>query len=798
MSVVTPQMHKADLKETSLSVGGMDCASCVAHVEKAARSVSGVTSASVSLVRGRATVRYDPASVDPTRIAAAITDSGYPSTPESASASSSSLEAGRAARQGDEARAWLRRAVVGIILWFPLEATHWTLALFGSGHDHGVDWMVWASLVASTIGIVYLGSGFYRGAWKGLRRFTTNMDVLIAMGASVAYAYSLVSLVGFLAGWWGTLPHLYFMESTGLLGLISLGHWMESRARQNAGKAIRELLNLAPAVALRLRATEPAALQPGAARRAGLSLSILNAPPISPAPEFDEVPVADVRVGDRVLVRPGDRVPVDGVVTDGTSRVDESMLTGEPLPVPRTPGDEVIGGTVNQDGRLVVRATRVGAETALAQIVKLVESAQNAKPPVQKLADRISAIFVPVVLLIALVTGVGWYAWGTAHDWAPGAVWAQVARCVCSVLIIACPCALGLALPTALMVGTGRGARMGILIRDIDALQHAERVQTVVLDKTGTLTQGKPVVGKVEAFGTSSEDDVLRLAACAEKFSAHPLALAIVAAARERGLRVGDPDGFTNDAGYGIVADIQGATLLVGNADLIEKHAPGLPASAASDTQGTTQVHVARKTSVGVERIGLIHITDALKPDSISAVQALHRMGLHTVLLTGDNLATAQLIAREVGIQDVRANVKPHEKSQAIQSLQKDGRHVVAMVGDGINDAPALAQADLGIAIGSGSDIAKETGNVVLVSGSVKGVATAILLSRATMRKVRQNFFLAFVYNVLAIPLAAFGFLSPLIAAGAMALSDVCVIGNSILLRRQKLEPTSVEKPKSP
>ncbi len=828
MNTETPS---ASLADVDFSVNGMDCASCVAHVERAMKGVPGVRSANVSLARGRASVAFDPSKTTPEAIAAAATDAGYPSAPESPGIAAGNVEEERLQRQTREARAWFNRAVVGVILWFPLEATHWLLRAFGDGHLHHLPaqrtWMAWASLVTSTLALVYLGGKFYRSAWGALRRRTTNMDTLIAMGASVAYAYSLIYFAGGLVGRWTppVLDQLYFMESTGLLALVSLGHWLEARARQSAGSAIHELLSLAPATALRLMNEAGERGSTGA----GARLTVLDAPqpPGSPAPrppsaEYEEVPVSTLSPGDRVLVRPGDRVPIDGVVVDGRSSVDESMLTGESLPVARETDDNVIGGTLNTDGRLVVRVTKTGGETALAQIVKLVEHAQSSKPPVQQLADRISAVFVPSVLAIALVTAVGWYAWAAAHGWDAGDTWAAIAKAVCSVLIIACPCALGLAVPAALMVGIGRGAKQGILIRDIDALQSAERIDTVVLDKTGTITRGKPVVVGVLSFNGEPQDQILRLAASAEQFSEHPLAKAIVAHARSRGVGTSDPDGFSNDPGYGVVATVDGRTLLVGNEGLLVKHgyAPSHDheGPGASDP-AQTLVYVAERNGDGaaVTSLGLVALADQLKPDSAAAVRELHELGLRTVLLTGDNEATAKFIAAQVGIDDVRANVKPGGKADVIRELQAERQRewnleretdeavgpvprfgilsyrtppvrAVAMVGDGVNDAPALAAADLGIAIGSGSDVAKETGDVVLVPGSLRGVATSIRLSRATMKKIRQNLFFAFVYNVLAIPLAALGLLNPLVAAGAMALSDVTVIGNALLLRRSKID----------
>jgi Cu+-exporting ATPase len=795
MSTETTSTSLADI---DFSVNGMDCASCVAHVERAMKGVPGVRAANVSLARGRASVAFDPSKTTPEAIAAAATDAGYPSAPESPGIAAGNVEEQRLQRQMREARAWCNRAVVGVLLWFPLEATHWLIRAFGDGHVHHLPahqtWMAWTSLVTSTVALVYLGGKFYRSAWGALRRRTTNMDTLIAMGASVAYAYSLVYFIGGLLGRWTppVLEQLYFMESTGLLALVSLGHWLEARARQSAGSAIHELLSLAPATALRLVGATPASPRADTVQLRIPSRSTPDAPAdagVAPT-NYEEVPVAELHPGDRVLVRPGDRIPIDGVVVDGRSSVDESMLTGESIPALREAGDTVIGGTVNSDGRLVVRVTKTGGETALAQIVKLVEHAQSSKPPVQQLADRISAVFVPSVLTIALITAIGWYAWGSAHGWDAGTTWAAIAKAVCSVLIIACPCALGLAVPAALMVGIGRGAKQGILIRDIDALQSAERIDTVVLDKTGTITRGKPAVVGVLSFNGEAEDQILRLAASAEQFSEHPLAKAIVAHAKGRSIGASDPSSFTNEPGYGVVATVDGRTLLVGNEGLLAKHAHSdlthREGPAAPDP-AQTLVHVAEPNGDGaVTRLGLVALSDQLKPDSQAAIRELHALGLKTVLLTGDNEATAKFIAHQVGIDDVRANVKPGGKADVIRELQKHG--AIAMVGDGVNDAPALAAADLGIAIGSGSDVAKETGDVVLVSGSLRGVATSIRLSRATMRKIRQNLFFAFVYNVLAIPLAALGLLNPLIAAGAMALSDVTVIGNALLLRRSKID----------
>ncbi|MBK7189240.1 MAG: heavy metal translocating P-type ATPase [bacterium] len=612
--------------------------------------------------------------------------------------------------------------------------------------------MDWLALATSTLAMVLVGSAFFRNAWSALRRRTTDMDVLIAMGTSVAWLYSLVAFAGYQLRVWATLPNLCFVEATGLLALISLGHWLEGRARQSAGRAIHELLQLAPVKALRLDAADV---------------------PV-------EVPVAELLPGDRLLVRPGDRVPGDGIVIDGRSSVDESMITGEPLPVTRDVDDEVIGGTLNVDDRLLigprawVRRRRWRRSSSWSRRRRTARRPCSCWPTASRPCScrRCSGV--------ALVTGIGWYVAGTLGGWGSAVLWDRLANAVCSVLIIACPCALGLAVPAALMVGTGMGARRGILIRDIDALQHAEKVTLIVLDKTGTVTSGKPVVvGLVD-------EEVLRLAAGAEQSSAHPLARAVVEAARARGLALPAVGAFRDEPGSGVFATVEGRSLVVGSEAFVRREtvaAGALPEGAGSAVG--TEVWIGE---AGGAILGVLGIEDEVRPDAAAAITKLHARGLRTVLLTGDREATARAVAARVGIADVRAGVAPAGKRAVIESLQHGGKARVAMVGDGINDAPALAQADLGIAIGSGSDVAKETGGIVLVSGSLLLVPAAIGLSRATMRCVRQNLFFAFLYNVLAIPLAAFGLLNPLIAAAAMALSDVTVIGNALRLRWAKID----------
>ena len=763
----TAETTSPELCETKFRVDGMDCASCVAHVEKAMRKVPGVQKVAVNLALGRASVQYDPHATHAHTIAEAATGVGYPTAPLDETAPHAPGEHDHA----ENAREWLIRGVVGIGLWLPLEILHWvTPGKEMAGMAMPPTWLDWVSLAAATVAIVLIGGGFYRSAWSAAKRFTSNMDTLIALGASVAYGYSLVALLGTGAGWWPK-PMLYFNEAVALLGLISFGHWLEARARTKAGSAIRGLMDLAPTTALRVPAPSKSKLQ------------VLN-----DSAEPTEVPVAELVVGDHVLVRPGDRVPIDGSVVSGQSTVDESMLTGEPLPVRRGEGDPVVGGTINQDGALVVRVTRVGSETALAQIVGLVENAQNSKPPVQKLADQIAAIFVPSVLAIALVTGIGWAVYGFATHLPQPLIWARIAQAVCGVLIVACPCALGLAVPAALMVGTGRGARMGILFRDIDALQAAEKVQSVLLDKTGTITAGRPAVVRV----SGDENEVLRAAASVEQLSTHPLATAIVSAARGRGIGLVDAQDFVNEPGVGVRATVEGRKVYVG----VMAAADGVGGGRESPVdpsphplpQGEGEKSPATRVSVKVDgsEIGVIELVDQVKPDSREAIRRLHASGLKTLLLTGDHPQAARAVAAQVGIDDVRAGVKPDGKAEVVRTMQGNQRRV-AMIGDGINDAPALAQADLGIAIGSGSDIAKETGGIVLVRGSLLDAAAAIDLSKATMRVIRQNLFFAFFYNVLMIPLAAFGVLPPWMCAAAMALSDVTVLGNALRLRTIRL-----------
>ncbi len=735
-------------------IKGMTCANCAMTIERTlGRKVPGVVSASVNFATERASVEYLPTVTSLDGVAAAIQKIGF----EAVLADERETEDAEQSARTAEIREQTRKFIVGLLFAAPL-------FVLSMGRDFGLlgawsheVWVNWFFFFLATPVQFYTGWDYYVGSWKNLRNATANMDVLVALGSSAAYFYSLVVLV---------LPdlgaHVYFETSAVIITLIKLGKMLEARTKGRTGLAIRRLMDLSPKKAMVLRDGKES-----------------------------EVPLAEVVVGDSVLVKPGQSIPVDGVVIDGKSAVDESMLTGEPIPVDKKPGDTVVGGTLNQQGLLKCSATRVGKETALAQIITLVQEAQGSKAPIQSLADRVAAVFVPSVIGIALLVLGLWWAIG-------GAFTPAMIRLV-AVLIIACPCALGLATPTAVMAGTGKGAEKGVLFKSGESLESASRLDIIILDKTGTLTRGKPVVTEVIPNGAdfTDENGLLAAAASIEKGSEHPIGKAIVREAEKRGLPLSEISEFRALGGFGVEASIQGRRFFIGkpwgNSD------SDIDLSESADTirrlQGegkTVMVVVSDKRSAG-----LIAVADTLKEESREAVEALHKQNLKVYMLTGDNIQTARAVAAQVGIGDTFAEVRPDDKSAKVKELQQRGKKV-GMVGDGINDAPALAQADVGMAIGTGTDIAIESAGIILSGGNVMGVSRAIALSRRTLRTIRQNLFWAFFYNVILIPIAAgvlhpfeslpeaLRHLHPILAALAMSVSSLTVVSNSLRLYRSR------------
>jgi Cu+-exporting ATPase len=774
-------------EQVTIPVSGMTCAACSGRVQRALEKQPGVRDAAVNLMMKSATVRFDPGVTSPDRLVETIRGTGYGADLAPPEQTAFQEQEARDRSQDAEFRELRRKAgasfavaLVAMVVSMPLMSAgahgqhgpvadpfmRWTMEWLNPVLESVFPWLyrvpAWVlsyGLLALTVGVMaWAGRHFYTRAWAAFRHHSADMNTLVAVGTGAAFLYSVVATVapGFFLSR-GVNPDVYYEAVVFIIALILMGNALEARAKRQTSSALRSLVQLQPRTARVLRDGAEA-----------------------------DVPVEAVRPGDVVVVRPGERIPVDGEVVSGTSAVDESMLTGESLPVEKGPGDRVIGATINRTGAFRYRATTLGADSVLARIVQLMRDAQGSRAPIQRLADRISAVFVPVVISIAIATFVAWF---VTADAAPGV---RAFAAAVAVLIIACPCAMGLAVPTAVMVSTGKGAELGVLIKGGETLQRAGDIRTVVLDKTGTITEGRPTVTDVVAGPgwAGREEELLRLTASLESSSEHPLADAIVRRAKDAGLALAQPESFDSVTGRGATGVVEGRAVVAGNEALMADYGLRVDVLAEAAERLTGEGKTPVWVDVDGELAGLLAVADPIKPSSREAVARLHRMGLQVVMLTGDNPRTAEAVARQAGVDRVVAGVLPEGKVAEIRRLQEAGQ-VVAMVGDGINDAPALAQADVGIAIGTGTDIAIEASDVTLMRGDLRGVANAIALSRRTMRTVKQNLFWAFVYNVVGIPIAAGVLypatgmlLSPILASAAMAFSSVSVVGNSLRLRR--------------
>lgn len=754
---------QSNTQQRTFDIEGMTCASCAQTIEKATKQLNGVMEAAVNLATEKLTVTFDPTVLNVSSIMQAVADAGYQAT--ELLAETAMIDNDQQKKQKHLKEMWQR-------FWMSAVFTV-PLLYIAMGHMIGLplpsflDPMVHPETfsivqLVLTVPVVYLGRSFFTVGFKALVKGHPNMDSLVALGTSAAILYSMYGTWMVFSGDHRFAMELYYESAGVILTLITLGKYFEALSKGKTSEAIKKLMGLAPKSANVIRA--------------GAEVSI---------------PVDTVQVGDIIVVRPGEKLPVDGIVTEGMTSVDESMLTGESIPVEKQTGDKVIGASINKNGTIRFQATKVGKDTALSQIIKLVEDAQGSKAPIAKLADTISGIFVPIVIGLAILSGLAWYFLGQES-------WIFALTITISVLVIACPCALGLATPTAIMVGTGKGAENGVLIKSGDALETTHKIQTIVFDKTGTITEGKPEVTDILVTDSISEEELLRFAASAEKGSEHPLGEAIVAGALEKQLSLKIPEAFQAIPGQGIQVTIEGEHLLLGNKQLMQEQRIDVTELATASNQlaeqGKTPMYIAREGQL----LGVIAVADIIKETSIPAIKKLHQMGIEVAMLTGDNDRTARAIAKQVGIDRVFSEVLPEQKADEVMKLQQEGK-IVAMVGDGINDAPALAQAEIGIAIGSGTDVAMESADIVLMRSDLMDVPTAVELSKATIKNIKENLFWAFAYNALGIPVAMgvlhlFGgpLLNPMIAGAAMSFSSVSVLLNALRLKRFK--PSRLKK----
>ncbi|WP_017729436.1 heavy metal translocating P-type ATPase [Halalkalibacterium ligniniphilum] len=736
------------LEKAEFDVIGMTCAACSTRVEKKLNQLDGVKKATVNLALETATVEYEPNSVAVDDMEEAIDKIGYTLKRKQDG------NAERVDHREEEIKKQRNRFILSAILSLPLlwsMVTHFEFTSFIWMPHFLMD--PWVQLALATPVQFYIGAPFYVGAYKALRNKSANMDVLVALGTSAAYFYSIYLGYEWLYGTSeAMMPELYFETAAIIITLIVLGKFFEARAKGRTSEAIKKLLSLQAKTARVLRNGE----------------------------EID-LPIEEVVVGDNLLIKPGEKIPVDGIILEGRSAVDESMITGESIPVDKQAGDPVIGATINKNGAITVEANRIGKDTALAQIVKVVEEAQGSKANIQRMADKVSGVFVPIVIGIAIVTFFIWYFIVT-----PGDLGSALIPTI-SILVIACPCALGLATPTSIMAGSGRAAEMGVLYKGGEHLENTQSITTVVLDKTGTITKGQPSLTDVYTADGISEKTLLTYVGSAEKRSEHPLAIALVEGVKEKGYALSDPEEFEAIPGYGVTSKVQNTSVLVGTKRLMDSHSIDVKSATdvvlSLENEGKTAMYVA----IDGQYAGVVAVADTVKESSKSAIERLKGLGLEVYMLTGDNQRTAEAIAKEVGIDNVIAEVLPEEKGEQIKRLQQQGKKV-AMVGDGINDAPALAIADIGMAIGTGTDIAIEAADITLMRGDLNSVADAVMMSKKTMRNIKQNLFFAFVYNTSGIPIAAVGLLAPWVAGAAMAFSSVSVVLNALRLQRISLK----------